>query len=61
MKNMEVFVSENFQFLEVTFSMYLNRSVFVMVDVRPFYGRVKFASPCICMAPYIYMGKMLRL
>ena len=34
MKNIGVFVSENFQFLEVKFSIHLNRSVFVMV-VRP--------------------------
>ena len=33
MKNIRVFVSENFQFLEVNFSIYLNRRVFVM-DVR---------------------------
>ena len=31
MKNIGVFVSENFQFLEVKFSIYLNRSVSVMV------------------------------
>ena len=30
MKNIRVFVSENFQFLEVKFSIYLNRRVFVM-------------------------------
>ena len=30
MKNIRVFVSENFQFLEVKFSIYLNRGVFVM-------------------------------
>ena len=30
MKNIGVFVSENFQFLEVKFSIYLNRRVFVM-------------------------------
>ena len=30
MKNIGVFVSENFQFLEVKFSIYLNKSVFVM-------------------------------
>ena len=28
-KNISVFVSENFQFLEVKFSVYLNRRVFV--------------------------------
>ena len=30
MKNFRVFLSENFQFLEVKFSIYLNRRVFVM-------------------------------
>ena len=30
MKNIRVFLSENFQFLEVKFSLYLNRCVFVM-------------------------------
>ena len=30
MKNIRVFLSENFQFLEVKFSIYFNRRVFVM-------------------------------
>ena len=30
MKNIRLFVSENFQFLEVKVSVYLNRRVFVM-------------------------------
>ena len=30
MKNIGVFLSENFQFLEMKFSMYLNRHVFIM-------------------------------
>ena len=30
MKNIRIFVSENFQFLEVKVSIYLNRRVFVM-------------------------------
>ena len=30
MKNIKVFLYENFQFLEVKFSIYLNRRVFVM-------------------------------
>ena len=34
MKNVRVFLSENFQFLEVKFSMYLNRHVFVMLENR---------------------------
>ena len=32
MKNIRVFLSENFQFLMVKFSIYLNRRVFVMVS-----------------------------
>ena len=42
MKNISVFLSENFQFLEVKFSIYLNRRFFVMgskffhVRVGPF-------------------------
>ena len=30
MKNIRVFLSENFQFLQVKFSLYLNRRIFVM-------------------------------
>ena len=30
MKNIRIFLSENFQFLEVKFSIYMNRRVFVM-------------------------------
>ena len=38
MKNIRVFLSENFQFLEVKFSIYLNRCVFVMLlDVLKLY------------------------
>ena len=32
MKNIGVFLSENFKFLDVNFSMYLNRRVFVIND-----------------------------
>ena len=31
MKNIKVFLSEKFQFLEMKFSIYLNRRVFVMI------------------------------
>ena len=31
MKNIRIFLSENFQFLVVKFSLYLNRPVFVMI------------------------------
>ena len=34
MKNIRVFLSENFQFLEVKFSIYLNRRVFVMLEIN---------------------------
>ena len=34
MKNIRVFLSENFQFLEVKFSIYLNRRVFVMENTH---------------------------
>ena len=33
MKNIRFFLSENFQFLEVKFSIYLNRCVFVMATI----------------------------
>ena len=33
MKNIGFFLSENFQFLEMKFSMYLNRRVFVMIHL----------------------------
>ena len=33
MKNIRFFLSENFQFLEVKFSKYLNRRVFVMTTL----------------------------
>ena len=36
MKNIRVFVSENFQFLEVKFSIYFNRRVFVMSEKLTF-------------------------
>ena len=39
MKNIRVvFLSENFQFLEVKFSLYLNRRVFVMWIFVQIYG-----------------------
>ena len=34
MKNIRVFISENFQVLVVKFSMYLNRRVFVNANVN---------------------------
>ena len=37
MINIRVFLSENFQFLEVKFSIYLNRRVFVMVEISPLF------------------------
>ena len=40
MKNIRVFLSENFQFLEVKFSLHLNRHIFIMLEIRIF----KFAK-----------------
>ena len=40
MKNIRGFVSENFQFFEVKFSIYLNRLVFVMSYSNTVYGKV---------------------
>ena len=42
MKNIRVFLTENFQFLEVKFSIYLNRRVFVMVRKFKVAKDVKF-------------------
>ena len=47
MNNIRVFLSENFQFLEVKFSIYLNRCVFVMCShfaMDDIYFRQEFAS-----------------
>ena len=41
MKNIRVFLSENFQFLEVKFSIYLNRLVFVMQPFMKLHGITK--------------------
>ena len=42
MKNIRVFLSENFQFLEMEFSIYLNRHVFVMSESLDPYQKVRF-------------------
>ena len=34
LKNIRVFLSENFQFLEMKFSLYLDRRVFVMMEYK---------------------------
>ena len=41
MKNIGFFLSENFQFLEVKFSIYLNRRVFVMVTILCIFANIK--------------------
>ena len=41
MKNITVFVSENFKFLEEKFSIYLNRRVFVMVKHKDVHSHIK--------------------
>ena len=44
MKNIRVFLSENFQFLEVKLSVYLNRHVFVMENI----SFIRTLNNCIC-------------
>ena len=52
MKTIRVyFLSENFQFLEVKFSIYLNRRVFVMVKMEP---RLRFFFLCFISKDYIF-------
>ena len=47
MKNIRVFLSENFQFWEVKFSIYLNRHVFVMFRKLPaYYSRGIMSKEC---------------
>ena len=41
MKKYQCFSSENFQFLEVKFSIYLNRRVFVMKHYKFHIGKIK--------------------
>ena len=43
MKNIGVFLSENFQYLEVKFYIYLNRHVFVMIKCTAA-GRICFVT-----------------
>ena len=39
MKNIRFFLFENFQFLKVKFSIYLNRRVFVMREIKELFER----------------------
>ena len=50
MKTIRVFLSENFQFLEVKFSIYFNRHVFVMLS-----GAMTKCSCMIWPAPVTYL------
>ena len=48
-KNIRVFLSENFQFLEVKFSIYLNRHIFVIVSSGPLLSiHTFFSMQCFC-------------
>ena len=58
MKNIGVFVSENFQFFEVTFSIYLNRSVFVMTKF-PFAPTVEIGLRVFQMTAMHMYGKIM--
>ena len=49
MKNIRFFLSENFQFLEVNFSTYLNRRVFVMgfyISLSTIFCHIATVSVC---------------
>ena len=48
MKNIKIFLSENFKFLEVKLSIYLNRRVFVMIPLRFVFIRVLFYDVVSC-------------
>ena len=54
MKNIRVFLSENFQILEVKFSIYLNRRVFVMMFAcNCYYIILKYKSIMVYSSPFI--------
>ena len=55
MKNIRIFVSENFQFLEVKVSIYLNRRVFVMC------GQGLCCSQTLCFEERIHLKILLLL
>ena len=44
MKISEFFLSENFQFLEVKFSIYLNRRVFIMIPITGVHNEIRKIS-----------------
>ena len=58
MKNIRVFLSEKFQFLEVKFSVYLNRCVFVMLVHRLFFFRC-FGK--LCFVTVAFPGYLIRV
>ena len=65
MKNIKVFLSENVQFLEVKFSIYLNRRVFVMYQARQLYMAVTVSGSLQCLmslkpgvVPLVVLGQV---
>ena len=54
MKNISFFfLSENFQFLEVKFSIYLNRHVFVMFFLGRYSSFIGLPVLCACLSEYL--------
>ena len=53
------FLSENVQFLEVKFSMYLNRRVFIMGYVAVIKEGIVI-NPCVSIVPKRYIAKQRR-
>ena len=51
MKNIRIFLSENFQVLVVKFSIYLNRCVFVMVDPFSHESQSRFSNTNVVISP----------
>ena len=60
MKNIRVFLTENFQFLEVKFSIYLNRRVFVMLYIM-YCDYLICAFICICQSVNRYSRLVILL
>ena len=63
MKNIRDFLSENFQFLEVKFSIYLNMCVFVMYigcckDIQTFISMIQYGPHNVKMCLRAYVARV---
>ena len=62
MKNIRVFLSEKFQFLEVKFSIYLNRRVFVMRSLLLFMNRLNVTEATILVSfEFVFCSRRILL